>query len=686
MVIEKYGESLYFCNRNRIKRLFSYMNVYRNIKELPHFHNAVLTIGSFDGVHAGHQKILNRVKNLADEIEGESIVITFYPHPRNILDSGDRDISVLNTLDEKLSLIENLGIKNVVVVPFSFEFSQQSPREYIENFIISAFNPSYIVIGYDHRFGLNRSGDIVLFKEYEEKGNFKVIEIPKQEIEDIAISSTKIRRALQAGNIEDANIYLNQPYILTGKVVHGDKLGTKLGYPTANLYINEKEKLIPQEGVYAVKIEIENQAFEGMMYIGKRPTVHQQTDINIEINIFDFNQNIYDKHIRIHILKYLRNDIKFDSLDDLKQQLRLDEKNAIIALDEINSQVKKDARLTIAVLNYNGVEMLESYLPKMLYSASTVDYNVVVIDNNSDDNSVEFVKEWYPEIEVVELSKNYGFAEGYNKGLKDVNTEFTVIINSDVLVSENWLDPIIAAFEEDKDLGAVQPMILSLEDKSFFEYAGAAGGYLDMFGYPFCRGRIFNTLEQDKKQYDSDAEVFWASGAAMVVRTKLFKGLGGFDGGFFAHQEEIDLCWRMKQAGYRIKCIHNSKIYHLGGGTLDYQDPKKDFLNFRNNLYLLTKNEYLVNLLWLIPAKLILDGIAGLKFLLDGKPKSTLSVIRAHMSFYIHLPLVIERRNKEQNWILKNKINPPDMTGRYNGSIIWKYYIEGKKKFSNIRF
>lgn len=668
----------------QIRRLFNFMNIYRNIKELPDFKNAVITIGSFDGVHSGHQKILDRVKVLADEIEGESIVITFYPHPRSVVDSGDHEISVLNTLDEKLALLKESGIENVVIVPFSFEFSRQAPREYVENFIISNFHPKYVVIGFDHRFGLNRAGDIRLFREYEAEKHFNVIEIPKQEIEDIAISSSKIRKALQAGNIDEANLFLSRPYILTGKVIHGDKLGTKLGYPTANLQISEKDKLIPLEGVYAVKIEIEQLTFDGMMYIGKRPTVNDKLDVNIEINIFDFAQNIYDKTIKIHILKYLRNDVKFNDLEALKEQLRLDEKNAQLAIQEISKHSQKTYLVTLAILNYNGVELLESYLPMMSYSSSKYEFSIIIIDNKSEDLSVDFVKEWYPEIKVIELSKNYGFAKGYNKGLKDVDTDYIAIINSDVLVTENWLDPIIEAMEEDKTIAAAQPLILSLENKNKFEYAGAAGGFLDTAGYPFCRGRIFNTIESSTGQYNHDKDIFWASGAAMVCRTKLFQNLGGFDAGFFAHQEEIDLCWRFKNAGYNIKCIGQSKVYHLGGGTLEYENPRKDFLNFRNNLYMLTKNEPLSKLLWLIPLKLLLDGIAGVKFLLEGKPKSSLAVIQAHMSYYFHLPLVFERRNKEHLWVFRNKINPPNQKGRYSGSIIWKYYIEKKKYFSDL--
>ncbi|HLO55555.1 MAG TPA: bifunctional riboflavin kinase/FAD synthetase [Saprospiraceae bacterium] len=662
------------------------MNIFRNIKELPEFKNAVITIGSFDGVHTGHQKILARVKSLAEELDGESIVITFYPHPRQIVDPSGQELSILNTLDEKLALLKKFGIKNVVVIPFSFEFSRQAPREYIENFIIACFHPKYVVIGYDHRFGLNRGGNIELLKDYEKPNGFKVVEIPKQEIDDITISSTKIRNALLSGDIQEANLFLNQPYLLTGKVVHGDKIGSKLGYPTANLQIEEKEKLIPTEGVYAVSIEIDELPFEGMMYIGKRPTVTNQTNVGIEINIFDFNQNIYDKTIRIHILKYLRSDIRFNNLEELKDQLKIDEKNAQIALEAIHNDTPRKAKVTIAILNYNGSELLESYLPMIEYSSAKYDVDVMVIDNKSEDLSVDYIKEWHPEINVIELTKNYGFAGGYNKGLKDVTTDYVVIINSDVLVTENWLDPILDAMEADQKLGIVQPMILSLEEKSKFEYAGAAGGFIDYFGYPFCRGRIFDTVEPNNNQYNTDTEVFWASGATMVCRTSLFKGLGGFDASFFAHQEEIDLCWRAKQAGYQVKCIVSSKVFHLGGGTLDYNNPKKDYLNFRNNLYLLTKNEALGKLLWLIPAKLVLDGLAGLKFLLAGKPQSTLAIIKAHLRFYVNLPFVFEQRNKDDIKIKKCRIDKPNMKGRYLGSVTWKYFMEGKNTFTSLGY
>lgn len=662
------------------------MNIYKEINQLPPFKKAVITIGSFDGIHAGHQKILNRVRALAEEVNGESIVITFYPHPRTVLDPSANMINVLTTLDEKLELMKKLGIQNVVIVPFTFEFSRQSPREYIEKFIINNFNPAYIVIGYDHRFGLNRNGDISLLKEYQATAGYKIVEIPRQDIDEIAISSTRIRKAVQSGEMEEASQYLSYPYMLTGKVVHGDKIGARIGYPTANLQIDDKSKLIPKEGIYAVQIEVDDVMFDGMMYIGKRPTVSSQTNDNIEINLFDFNQNIYDRTIRVHTLLYLRDDKKFNNVEDLKNQIKKDEDQAKEGIIAFKKKSPVLADITIAILNYNGAELLESYLPMMSYSSSKYNVDIVVIDNNSDDYSADFVREWYPEIKVIELSKNHGFADGYNNGLKDINTEFLAIVNSDVKVTENWLDSLIDFMIQNKSVGAVQPVIKSLEDKSSFEYAGAAGGYIDALGYPFCRGRIFDTIEKDENQYQEPVEVFWASGAAMIVRNKLFKDLGGFDGGFFAHQEEIDLCWRIKTAGYSVHCLPSSVVYHLGGSTLDYNNPRKDFLNFRNNLYMLTKNVHLTSLLWLVPIKLILDGIAGLKFLVNGRPKSTLAIFRAHISFYIHLPLVLERRNKEYIWIKKVKRDKPNYNGKYYGSIVYKYFVEGKRKFSQLKF
>ncbi|MCE2790013.1 MAG: bifunctional riboflavin kinase/FAD synthetase [Saprospiraceae bacterium] len=661
------------------------MNIYRDIKQLPPFQKSVITIGSFDGVHTGHRKILERVHSIAREIHGESVVVTFYPHPRSIVDSAEAQVSILQTLDEKLFALEELGIDNVVVVPFTFEFSQLSPREYIEAFIIHLFHPSHVVIGYDHRFGMHRSGDITLFKEYAEQNHFHLVEIPRQEIDDITVSSTKIRKALLAGNIEDANLFLARPYIISGKVVKGDQIGTKLGYPTANIQIKEKGKLIPKQGVYAAQVWVENVLFDGMLYIGTRPTVSQQEHNSVEVHLFDIQLNLYEKNIKIQLLSYIREDQFFENTEQLKEQLKTDELATRVWLADWKQQTRQIPRVTIAILNYNGVDMLESYLPMMEYSSSKYELSFLIIDNCSKDLSVDFIREWYPEIQIRQLTQNHGFAEGYNIGLEEITTEYTVIINSDVLVEENWLDPIIEFLDQNKNVAVIQPAILSLERKEFYEYAGAAGGFLDAFGYPFCRGRIFQTVEKNEGQYDERRQIFWASGAAMVLKTEVFHKLGGFDPSFFAHQEEIDLCWRIKQAGYEIWCLPDSKVYHLGGGTLPYQHPKKDYLNFRNNLYMLTKNESLLKLLWLIPLKLILDGLAALQFMAKGKPASVFAIFKAHMMFYSQLPAIFERRNKEFTLIQKAKINPPNMAGRYSSSILWKYFCEKRKTFTSLR-
>ncbi len=506
------------------------MNIYKDINSLPDFNNAVITIGSFDGVHRGHQKIIKRIKQLAKEINGESVIITFDPHPRKIIYPKDNSLKLLNSLEEKLHLCEKYGVDNVVIVPFSIEFSQQHPQEYIEKFILGKFNPRYIVIGYDHRFGLNRKGDIDMLKHYAQTAVFDVILIKKQDIEEITISSSKIRKAIEIGDIKTANDFLNHNYKLSGIVVHGDKIGQTIGYPTANIKITEKDKLVPQNGVYAVSCTIEGLEVNGMMYIGNRPTIKDgNKERKIEVNLFDFNDNIYDKKITINVLSHIRSDMKFDSLESLKGQLAIDRIDVMSFLNNVPTKYIPENNVTIAILNYNGANYLEAYLPQVLFS-SIQPINVTVIDNASTDESVSYIKEWHPEIQIIELTKNHGFAEGYNRGMEYIDSKYTVILNSDVEVSENWLDPILQQFEEDEQIGIIQPKILSLEERSKFEYAGACGGLIDNLGYPYCRGRIFDTVETDEGQYDTIMEIDWASGAAMVVKTELFEKLGGFDG------------------------------------------------------------------------------------------------------------------------------------------------------------
>lgn len=660
------------------------MRIFRDIKDLPSFKNAVITIGSFDGVHRGHQKIIKRINHLAKEIDGESIIITFDPHPRKIIYPKDTTLELLTSLEEKIALCESFGIDNMVIVPFSIEFSQQNPREYIEKFLIGLFAPKYVVIGYDHRYGLNRKGDMDLLKEYESKNGFSVIQIKKQELVDITISSTKVRNALKAGNIEEANQFLNHAYSLKGKIIHGDKIGQTLGYPTANIKVNEQDKLIPAEGVYGVKCRIEGLERLGMMYIGTRPTLEgKELKQKIEVNLFDFNDNIYNKEIRVDLLHHIRSDKKFDSLQSLKYQLA-DDKKAVLSLFESHAHsIKERDKVCITILNYNGEEYLESYLPQVLYSSEEL-INITIIDNASTDESVAYIQDWHPEVEIVELNKNYGFAEGYNRGLESVDTEYTVILNSDVSVATNWLDPILKRMDEDPLLAIAQPKILSLEEKSKFEYAGASGGYVDRLGYPYCRGRIFDLVEEDNLQYESIEDIDWATGAAMVVRTDVFKNLGGFDNDYFAHMEEIDFCTRARAAGYKIKVIPESIIYHLGGGTLDYGNPKKVYLNFRNSLFTIFKNERGINLLWLLPMRLILDGVAGLKFLLDGQFSSVIAIIKAHWAFFASIGKLNKKKSNYDKLIKKYKAGSAISKSTYSTSIVWDYYVRKKKTFSQL--
>lgn len=661
------------------------MRILRDIKDLPSFKNVVLTIGSFDGVHRGHQKIIKRINHLAKEIDGESIIITFDPHPRKIIYPKDNSLELLSSLEEKIDLCESYGIDNMVIVPFSIEFSQQNPREYIEKFLIGLFNPKYIVIGYDHRFGLNREGNIDLLKAYEAENNFKVIQIKKQELEDITISSTKVRTALKSGNIEIANQFLNHDYSLKGKVIHGDKIGQTLGYPTANIQVNDEDKLIPAEGVYAVKCTIEGLEKNGMLYIGKRPTLEgKEPKLKIEVNLFDFNDNIYDKEIKVNLLYHIRGDMKFDSMEKLKFQLSKDKQSVLTLFEQHPVTPKNGDKICIAILNYNGEELLESYLPQVLYSSDEL-INIAVIDNASTDDSVSYIQDWHPEIQIIELPNNYGFAEGYNRGMAYINSKYTVILNSDVNVSTHWLDPIIQRMETDPMLAIAQPKVLSLEEKNKFEYAGASGGYMDALGYPYCRGRIFDHVEEDEHQYDSIENVDWATGAAMVVRTKIFKDLGGFDNDYFAHMEEIDFCSRARAAGYKIEVIPKSVVYHLGGGTLDYGNPRKVFLNFRNSLYTLYKNESFGKLLWLLPMRLILDGVAGLKFLFEGKFAGIGAIIKAHWSFFMSIGSLRRKKKHYQSLINKYKVGSPVQRSGYSKSIVWDYYIRNKKVFSKLK-
>ncbi len=658
------------------------MNVFTSINELPKLGKHVVSFGSFDGLHLGHKKLLRRIKQIAKEYNCETTVVSYHPHPRNVLDAKNSNIKLLTSLEEKTKLLEDFGIDHLVIVPFTLEFSQQHPREYIEKFVLDKLNPSAIVIGYDHRFGLNRQGDFNLMKEYESSFEYGIFQIHKEEIDDIAISSSNIRHSLNTGDITRANHFLGYKYQMNGKVVKGDGIGKTLGYPTANLSIKGEEKLIPRDGIYACKVHFDESEYQAMLYIGHRPSIKNNDSKKVEVNIFDFNQNIYEKDIKIEFVSYIRDDQKFDSLEDLKNQLALDKINTKAFFDR-TTIYKSKFKTTIAILNYNGEEFLEAYLPSVAESSKN-DIKTVLIDNKSTDHSISFVREWFPEVEIVELSQNYGFAEGYNKGMEFIDSTFTVLLNSDVLVSKNWLDPIIDLMEKDPSIAAAMPKVLSLEEQQMFEYSGACGGLMDPLGYPICRGRMFQTCEEDTGQYDDIKEIFWASGAALVVRTDVFKKFGGFDGDYFAHQEEIDFCWLLKNAGYKIMVVPTSKIYHLGGGTLSYENPHKVFLNFRNNLTTIIKNEKGMNLFWVIPIRLVLDGVAGIFFLAKREWKSTINIISAHINVYISLPKLWAKRKKNLELIEQHKISYPNYEGRIKQWSIFQYFAFGKKKFSDL--
>ena len=335
-------------------------------------------------------------------------------------------------------------------------------------------------------------------------------------------------------------------------------------------------------------------------------------------------------------------------------------------------------KTAIVVLNYNGKSYLEKFLPFVIqYSQG---HRIIVADNCSTDDSVAFLDQHFPEISVLPLAENYGYSQGYNAALAQVDAEYFVLLNSDVEVTPYWIDRMIDLLDSAPNIAAVQPKILDYNQRSRFEYAGAAGGYIDTLGYPFCRGRIFEHLEEDQGQYNDDREIFWATGACLLVRANLFKELGGFDPDFFAHMEEIDLCWRLQNYGYKIMYCGESAVYHVGGGTLSKNNPWKTYLNFSNNLTLLYKN-YSSRELWLkLPMRVILDLLAVVKFLM-GSPRDAWAVVRALSAFFFSLG--VHRRKRKSTQAFTKMINRKNI---YPGSIVYDHYLRRVKKFSQLRF
>jgi GT2 family glycosyltransferase len=332
--------------------------------------------------------------------------------------------------------------------------------------------------------------------------------------------------------------------------------------------------------------------------------------------------------------------------------------------------------VAIVILNWNGRAHLAQFLPSVMRT-TYAGARVVVADNASSDDSIAFLEANYPAVEILRLSENFGFARGYNEALTSVQADYYVLLNSDVEVTPGWVEPILELMEADRTVGACQPKLLAYRQKDLFEYAGAAGGWIDAFGYPFSRGRVFDICETDSGQYDDVQEVFWASGAALFIRREVFHGLGGFDPFFFAHQEEIDLCWRAQLAGHRIFCCPQSVVYHVGGGTLPKGNSRKTFLNFRNNHIMLAKNLPLGEKWWKIPVRLLLDQVAAWKGLLGGDNGYFIAINRAHFAFY--------------KWLLRGpraKSPKPrrlaSLAGVYDGNIIWDHFVKKRNTFRQI--
>lgn len=329
-------------------------------------------------------------------------------------------------------------------------------------------------------------------------------------------------------------------------------------------------------------------------------------------------------------------------------------------------------RIAIVILNWNGEVLLERYLPSVIQYSSDAD--IFVIDNASTDASVDFLKKNHPAVKIIQNSENGGFSKGYNEGLKSIDADIYCLLNSDVEVTDGWLAPILELFTQKPKVAIVQPKILDLIRKDYFEYAGAAGGFIDQLGYPFCRGRIFQELEKDNGQYDDTREIFWATGACMFIRKDVFWTLEGFDENYFAHQEEVDLCWRAKNDGHEVYYVGTSKVYHLGGSTLSNMNPKKTYLNFRNSLFSITKNLPRRKALTIIAIRLLLDGVAAIRFVFQLKFNHCFAILKAHLSFYRHFGKMYRKREKA-NFILKYYLTK---------SIVWSHFVHHVKKFNDL--
>ena len=335
--------------------------------------------------------------------------------------------------------------------------------------------------------------------------------------------------------------------------------------------------------------------------------------------------------------------------------------------------------VAVVILNWNGKVFLEKFLPSVIVHSGNA--KIFVADNASTDDSIDFLTKNFPMVSIVRNSSNKGFAGGYNSALKQIKADYYVLLNSDVEVTENWIPPIVSYMQSHTQVAACQPKILDYNQKNKFEYAGACGGFIDYLGYPYCRGRIFNELELDEGQYNDSVPVFWATGACLFVRSKIFWEVDGFDEDFFAHMEEIDLCWRMKNKGQEIYVIPSATVYHVGGGTLQKENPRKTFLNFRNSLITITKNNFGRFLFLKIVARLLLDGVAACKFLTEGRLAHLFAIIKAHWVYFLGLGKTIRKRKR-----IKAELKYPYFDKcLLNKSIVHLHFLKGVKKYSQIK-
>ncbi|MBR5298463.1 MAG: glycosyltransferase family 2 protein [Parabacteroides sp.] len=345
----------------------------------------------------------------------------------------------------------------------------------------------------------------------------------------------------------------------------------------------------------------------------------------------------------------------------------------------MNSNHIQRKKVAVVILNWNGQALMEEFLPSVIAHTPTDLADIIVADNGSTDQSIQMLKEKFPSVGIILLDKNYGFAEGYNQALKYIEHPYTVLLNSDVEVTPGWLNAPLKAMDADSNIAGAQPKILAQRNKAFFEYAGAAGGFMDRYGYPYCRGRVLHIVEKDHGQYDKEADLLWATGACLFIRTDIYKEVGGLDAGFFAHQEEIDLCWRLRSRGYRLVCTPSSVVYHVGGATLSVESPRKTFLNFRNNLLMLYKNLPEKELKYIMRCRFWLDYIAATKFFLSGHFPNARAVYKARKAFYTLKPSYEAVRKENLQKTTLHEI--PELR---KGSLICAFYLQGKKKFPQL--